>query len=188
MLSNEGELIELIKRDQWMMDILEAVKQLNLPDCWVCAGFIRSKVWDTLHEFSERTTMSDIDVIFFDKTNVNEEEEKKWEEQLRIILPNIPWSVKNEARMHMVSGFPPFTSSVDAISKFPETATAIGIRMNEKNDLILTAPHGVGDLFHLVVKPTAYYKETTDRAHIYEKRVREKNWQTTWTKLNVYHI
>lgn len=79
-----------------------------------------------LHGFKERTPISDIDVIYYDDGNTDELEEKKLEMRLRNILPDIPWSVKNEARMHVVNGIPPYSSSIDAISKFPETATSLG--------------------------------------------------------------
>ncbi len=75
MIKNEKDIIQLIKEDEWMMDILRAVKSLDLPDWWVCAGFVRSKIWDTLHGFKERTPISDIDVIYFDDTNIEELEE-----------------------------------------------------------------------------------------------------------------
>ena len=52
-----------------MMEILTTVEKLQLPDSWICAGFIRSKVWDHLHEKEYRTPLADIDVIYFDKVN-----------------------------------------------------------------------------------------------------------------------
>jgi len=69
-LHTESDLLTLIESDTWMMDILSCVEQLQLPDCWVCAGFIRSKVWDYLHDFNERTPLGDIDVIYFDNNYI----------------------------------------------------------------------------------------------------------------------
>lgn len=63
---NEEKMIEVITEDKWMMNILKSAKSLDLPNWWICAGFVRSKIWDTLHHFSERTPISDIDVIYFD--------------------------------------------------------------------------------------------------------------------------
>ncbi|MGB6407586.1 MAG: nucleotidyltransferase family protein, partial [Planococcus donghaensis] len=83
-----------------MMSLLKAVKSADLRDGWICAGFVRSKIWDTLHGFNERTPLPDIDVIYFDDKNIGEEEEKEIEKNLIIMYPGIPWSVKNEARMH----------------------------------------------------------------------------------------
>lgn len=34
---------EIILKDPWMMNALKAVQQLNLPDSWVGAGFVRKK-------------------------------------------------------------------------------------------------------------------------------------------------
>nr|WP_160155453.1 nucleotidyltransferase family protein [Geobacillus sp. TFV-3] len=184
----DKDIIQLIKEDEWMMDILRAVKSLNLPDWWVCAGFVRSKIWDVLHDFKERTLIPDIDVIYFDDTNMEELEEKKLEIRLRNILPNIPWSVKNEARMHVVNNIPPYSSSVDAISKFPETATSLGVKLDEKDDIILVAPWGVDDVINLEVKPTPYFKESKELSKIYEERITKKNWKDIWYKVKVFHI
>lgn len=43
---NEEKIFELITEDQWMMNILKAAKSLNLPDWWICAGFVCSKIWE----------------------------------------------------------------------------------------------------------------------------------------------
>src|SRR6476646_4010179 len=102
-LYSESDIIKLIKEDQWMMEIIRAAQSLNLPDWWVCAGFVRAKIWDTLHQFSERTVLPDVDVIYYDETHTDELEEKRLEKKLSVLMPNIPWSVKNEARMHVVN-------------------------------------------------------------------------------------
>lgn len=86
---NEEKVISLIKEDSWMMDILKSAKSLNLPDWWIYAGFVRSKIWDTLHNFNERTPIPDIDVIYFDPANMDEAEEKLLEEKLKA-LPRLP--------------------------------------------------------------------------------------------------
>jgi uncharacterized protein len=186
-LANEQEIIQLVNEDEWMMNILVTAKSLNLPDWWVCAGFVRSKIWDVLHGFSERTPLPDVDVIYFDKSNIEEAAEKKLEEKLRSMNPNIPWSVKNEARMHLVNDIPPYKSSVDAISKFPETVTALGVTLDDENKVVLTAPCGVEDLVNLVVKPTPYFGETEEGARIYEERIVKKNWKGIWYKIKVEH-
>ncbi|MBN8190599.1 nucleotidyltransferase family protein [Bacillus sp. NTK074B] len=45
MFESEQDIINLVKKDAWMMSMIEAAKMLHLPDWWICAGFIRSKVW-----------------------------------------------------------------------------------------------------------------------------------------------
>src|SRR5688572_467422 len=91
-----------------MMDVLRLVESLNLPDWWIGAGFVRSKVWDHLHGYKTRTPLPDIDVIYFDRTDFEQEEvnkdttriERKYEEKLQKLFPSVKWGVTNQARMH----------------------------------------------------------------------------------------
>ncbi|WP_172369505.1 nucleotidyltransferase family protein [Sporosarcina jiandibaonis] len=184
-LKKEKDIVEIIQQDKWMMELLKAVGSLNLPDWWICAGFVRAKIWDVLHGFDERTPTPDIDVIYYDLINVEEKTEKKYEEMLKELLPTIPWSVKNQARMHVANNIPPYSSAVDAISKFPETATALGVRVDDENNVQLTAPHGIEDLVNMKVKPTPYFGESKDRMLIYDKRIKGKNWPSIWDKIEV---
>ncbi|WP_419465970.1 nucleotidyltransferase family protein [Bacillus spongiae] len=188
MVTTKEDVIKLIQDDDEMMNILSAAKALNLPDWWICAGFVRSKIWDTLHGFNKRTEIEDVDVIYFDKENTDELTEKNLENTLRGILPNVPWSVKNEARMHVVNQVPPYSSSEDAISKFPETATSLGVKLDEENNIVLTAPCGMEDVIHLKVKPTAYFRNSQKHHAIYEERIMKKNWKSIWYKIEVHHI
>ncbi|MUV37756.1 hypothetical protein JNUCC1_01562 [Lentibacillus sp. JNUCC-1] len=187
-LKNEQDILTLIREDDWMMYVLAAAKSLSLPDWWVCAGFIRSKIWDALHGYSERTPIMDIDVIYYDEANIDETEEKRLEQELTNRHPHEPWSVKNEARMHIVNDIPPYASAVDAISKFPETATALGVKLDEHDNLILAAPHGVEDILNLQVRPTEYFTQVKKRAMIYEDRLVKKNWTSNWNMVSIQHI
>ncbi|THE13041.1 nucleotidyltransferase family protein [Bacillus timonensis] len=186
MLRNEDDVIKIISEDDRMMEILRAAKSLQLPDWWICAGFVRSKIWDTLHGFTERTNTPDVDVIYFDKEKIEESTEKFFEAALRSLIPDIPWSVKNEARMHVVNNILPYTSAVDAISKFPETATALGVKIDDKENVILTAPCGIEDVINMVLKPTRFFAETKERIVIFEKRIGKKNWKSIWPMIRVY--
>ncbi|MGM9950725.1 MAG: nucleotidyltransferase family protein [Lysinibacillus sp.] len=188
MLRSKEDIIQLIQSDEKMMGIIKVASTLNVPDWWICAGFVRSKIWDTLHGFDDRTETPDVDVIYFDPTNIDENFEKELEDKLISIMPNIPWSVKNEARMHVINNLPPYTSSEDAISKFPETATSLGVKLDRDNNLILTSPYGINDVVNLEVKPTPYFTEIKELAAIYEERMVKKNWKAIWHKIKVHHI
>ncbi|SFF40857.1 hypothetical protein SAMN04487969_13516 [Paenibacillus algorifonticola] len=184
LVNQESYIKEIIQGDDWMMDILHTVRGLDLPDWWVCAGFVRSKLWDVLHDFKQRTPLADVDVIYFDAAYPSEHIEKQLEQQLRGLRPEIPWSVKNQARMHVVSGLPPYSCSVDAISKFPETATSLGVALDSSDQLQLAAPWGVADVLQAVLRPTACYEQGTDNHYVYEQRIIKKNWHATWQKVH----
>lgn len=186
MITNEKELIRFVQEDEWMMDILKSTQSLNLPDWWVCAGFVRSKVWDVLHGYSERMPLSDIDVIYFDPSNISKEIEKEFENTLTDIQPDLPWSVKNQARMHIVNKNSPYQSSIDAISKFPETATALGVKLDHLGKVILTAPHGIEDVVNCRVRPTPIFSQREDQMLIYKNRFIKKNWKARWDKVEFF--
>ena len=186
MMKNENDLLAAIAEDAWMMEVLEIAKSLGLPDWWICAGFVRTKIWDSLHGFEERTPLADIDVVYFDPEKTHESEEKRFEEQLEQLKPGLPWSVKNEARMHHINNLSPYLSSIDAISKFPETATALAVKLDENHQLILAAPCGINDAMNLTVKPTPHFIENKELAAVYENRLMKKNWLAKWPKLAIF--
>ncbi|SDY79617.1 nucleotidyltransferase family protein [Bacillus sp. 166amftsu] len=186
-IKTEQDIIKLIQNDTWMMKILQTAKTLQLPDWWVCAGFVRSKIWDVLHGYDVRTPTPDIDIIYFDPLHISESTEKKLENRLKHIDSTIPWSVKNQARMHVVNNMPPYLSSVDAISKFSETATALGVTLDEQDNVVLTAPCGIEDILTLQVKPTPHFLKTKELTNMYETRLQKKNWQSKWPNITIFH-
>src|SRR5690625_2967130 len=165
-----------------MVSILKAVEKLKLKDSWVCAGFIRNKVWDVLHQIE--TPLNDIDVIYFDTTDTSWEKEKQLEKELEILFSDQPWSVKNQARMHMISGFKPFTSPYDGVAHFPETPTAIAVRMCHQ-DIEIMAPYGLQDLFELKVAPTPFYQKNYELHSVYVERIKKKKWNEVWGGLSI---
>lgn len=169
-----------------MMNILKTVEKLQLPDSWVCAGFIRSKVWDYLHEKEDRTPLADIDVIYFDKVNLSENYEKQHEQELTKYLPNEPWSVKNQARMHVVNNCTPYQSSIDGMAHFPETPTAIGVRLTN-GILEIAAPHGIKHLVSGTVALTPYFQKDSPMHDVYKSRIHNKQWKSIWPKLQIFY-
>jgi len=175
----QKELIQIIESDLWMIEILKVVKNLNLDDCWIGAGFIRNKVWDYKHG-KDRTKLNDIDIIYFDKTKLSNEDDLLIEYNLNKINSSINWSVKNQSRLHIRNNHTQYTNCNDAISHWPETATSIAIRLNSKNNIEYIAPHGLEDLFYLLVIPTPRFDLNT-----YQHRIKNKNWKEKWNKLNI---
>ncbi|SJN44955.1 hypothetical protein FM115_10870 [Marinilactibacillus psychrotolerans 42ea] len=180
MMNYEEQLIEIINQDNYILSILKAVEKLNSNDTWICAGIIRNKVWDSLN--NKRTPINDIDVIYYDSSDTSWEAEKLLEEKLEYLLPHEPWSVKNQARMHLKSNFDPFKSSYDGVAHFPETPTAVAIRIRNK-EIEIMSPYGLKDLFEMKVKPTPFYQKNSDHHSIYIERVTSKKWEEKWRDL-----
>ncbi|MGR3604663.1 nucleotidyltransferase family protein [Sulfitobacter sp.] len=64
--SLERQIAAILHRDAVRWRLLGVVSHLELPDCWIAAGFIRNAVWDALHGRSPQMPNGDVDVICFD--------------------------------------------------------------------------------------------------------------------------
>lgn len=179
-------VLQLIRDDGWMMDVLKTVQALRLPDWWIASGFVRNKVWDTLHGYHHRTvrTDMDIDVIYFDREDLSPETEKDIELSLFTAKPGVPWQVKNQARMHERYGEEPYASSLDAISRWPEIATCIGVCLDDRGNIRLAAPYGVADIMDLIVRPNPQCRRNP---MAFEQRVNAKHWKEKWPRLTITH-
>lgn len=180
-LSGEADIADFIARQPSMMRVLGAVALQDLPGGWVGAGFIRNAVWDALHGLPARQERGDVDVVFFDRSDRRPERDASIEAALTKACPDIPWSVRSQARMHARNGDVPYADTCDALRHWPERCTAIAARVSPKG-IELLAPFGVGDLLALVIRPTPAFAH---KMNIYRARVQEKNWRERWPDLKV---
>lgn len=176
-----SRISSILRADPLRWHLLDVVRQLDLPDCWIGAGFVRNTVWDHLHQRSASPPTGDIDVIWYDPTRIDPLEDKKHEAMLRVAEPSIAWSVKNQARMHIRNGDRPYASSVDAMRHWPETATAVAVRRQGSDDCEIEAPFGLDDLLNLVLRPTPHFSD--EKRPIYEERLQAKDWSVAWPLL-----
>jgi len=171
----------IIRADRRRWDLLGVVRALDLPDCWIGAGFVRNAVWDHLHGRSPAAPDGDVDVIWYDPGCTDPSADRAHEAALRAVEPSVVWSVKNQARMHRRNGDAPYGSAVDAMRHWPETATAVAARRNDREECEIAAPFGLDDLLGLVLRPTPRF--AGEKQPIYEERLRTKRWTTRWPLL-----
>lgn len=176
---NEQDILNLIKNDKWMMDILHKAEVLNLPDWIIGAGFVRNKVWDYLHGYSKpKTDTADIDLIYYDPNGNDEKADEKLSRELKNDT-GINWEIVNEFYAHVWNGLPSYKSAEDAISTWPETATSIGVKI-EGGELNLVAPYGISDLVNLILRPSPKFPDGIERV---KERAKEKRWLEKWPRL-----
>jgi hypothetical protein len=178
-----AELRTLVARDRQRMRVLGVVRDLGLPDCWVAAGFVRNCVWDHLHGRAASPLPRDIDVIWFDPAGCTPARDAGLEAALRGRDGTLAWSVKNQARMHERNGDAPYRSATDAMRYWPETATAVGVRLDAQDGIEVAAPFGLDDLFGLIVRPAGRF--VVDKHAMYRERVLSKQWEQTWPGLQI---
>ena len=180
-LQNAEDIARLVAGQPAMIDMLRGVAALALPDGWIGAGFIRNVVWDALHGRAWTPSYGDVDVVYFDAGNLSLDRDIEFEAKLRAAMPDAPWSVKNQARMHAGNGDPPYADTADALRHWPETCTAVAVRLRA-GQVDLLAPFGVGDLVALIVTPTPAFARKID---VYRARVAQKQWALRWPKLRI---
>lgn len=181
-------LRELLAADPIIMDMLAAVRSLDLPDGWMTAGVVRNRVWDHLHGYTEPTPLNDIDIIYLDPEDVDEASEKRFEAILRERMPRQPWSIKNQTRMAMRNGDPPYRSISQALEHWCETPTTVAVRLNSANKIKILAPFGLTDLFDLIVRPTPFASTHSNKLAQYRERMIKKNWPRQWPRIRVLDL
>ena len=184
-LKTQKDILEIISKDKWRMRVLKLVLALGLPDWWIGAGFVRNKVFDCLHGYKKRTPLNDVDVIYFDRKNLSERREAYYQNKLKEKMPQVNWSVTNQARMHKLNGDKPYKNSADGLARWTETPTCVGVKIDKTGRLVLAAPHGIKDLVNLVVRPGPLAKH---RLGTYAKRMKEKNWRKRWSRLRILDL
>jgi hypothetical protein len=180
-MTNASRLQAIISGDPTRWRLLEVLRSMRLPDCWIGAGFVRNTVWDCLHGRALSSLSGDVDVVWFDPARADPSEDRKIEAVLRTLEPSIAWDVKNQARMHVRNGDAPYLSATDAMRCFPETATAVAVRRSDQDHCDVAAPFGLDDLFGLIVRPTPRFAD--DKRQLYGNRIQAKRWLETWPLL-----
>ncbi len=178
---DQQQILAWIEQDPLRMRALHEAQKLGLDDWCLAAGFVRNLVWDRLHHYRHNSPLNDIDLVYFNPHDLSPETDRNYEYQLAERAPDLPWSVKNQARMHLKYGRPPYTSSSDAISYWVEIETAVGVRLKENNQLQLVAPLGIESLFAFTISPNPKHGV----AGVLQQRARDKQWTKRWPKLTI---
>lgn len=171
------QIIKWIKQDPLRCEALEAASRLCLPDWCLAAGFVRNLVWDKMHGFGDLTPLNDIDLIYFDP------DFKFFEHKLLDKLKSIadlPWSVKNQARMHVRNNDEPYLSTLDAMSYWVEEEAAVGVRM-DSGQLEIISSFGIDVLFN----GTITLNQKRPKVDDFHQRISEKEWLKNWPNLKV---
>ncbi|WP_136253959.1 nucleotidyltransferase family protein [Onishia niordana] len=176
----ESQIKEWVKNDLERMEALTVAAALDLPEWCLAAGFVRNLVWDKMHGFSSATPLNDIDLIYFDSCDSRESVDREMEQRLTS-ASGLPWSVKNQARMHERNLDSPYDSTEDAMSYWVEVETAVGVALDGDGEVVLVAPFGVAPLFNCTITLNAKRPKPTD----FNSRIGAKRWLEIWPKLVV---
>ncbi|MGG7578932.1 nucleotidyltransferase family protein [Rhizobium sp. Nf11,1] len=180
------ELQAIISKSPLLSTVLERWDEIDLPDGRLVAGAIAQTVWNHAFDFVHDHGIDDIDLVYFDDNDLSESAEADHSARIRSLFSDLPvWiDVKNQARVHLWYGqkfghvIMPYTSTDNAITTFPTTAAAVGIRPVDKR-LDLYAPYGLSDLLAPLVRAN---KKQIGR-EIYERKI--ARWRKLWPDLQI---
>jgi len=185
----DNVLIDLIRSHSWIMRVLGAVRDEATADAWVGAGVVRDLVWGERYgEGFCPERVRDVDVAFFDPHDLSRANDDHATEQLARRLADVPWEAKNQAAVHTwyprkFGGDPvePLTSIRDAVGTWPETATAVAVRLSVSDSIEICAPLGLGDLLNGV------WRRNPRRISVAQSRARLERHQPgkRWPRVTV---
>jgi hypothetical protein len=185
MSEQEKKLIDIVSKNQVIMGILAKTPSLHMKDWYLGAGCIPHTVWNHRSGFDLNHGIFDYDLVYFDDSDTSYEGEDSYIRQAKKLFGDARVEIRNQARVHLWHkdhfgyDIAPYTSTEAAISKWPTTATSIGIRLDEKGQIQVFAPCGLDDLLAMTVRPN----KVNITEEIYMKKV--ERWIKIWPDLMV---
>lgn len=168
-------------------DLLEVIRSEKTKDLYLCGGQVRNAIWDSLSGHVSNFSGDDVDVIYYDDKDISEQAETAVAERLKEKRPNLRWTVKNQARMAAHNGDNKYSNIKEAILAFPDTSSAIAIKLNAFGSLCMIAPYGLRPLFSMIVTPTPHIIKCGNLER-YSKRIMEKRWSERWSNLQIVDL
>ena len=182
-----ARLERLVRGSAWFLRVLEATRTCGAPDCWVGAGALRDLVWDELHGGFRPDLVKDVDAAFFDPHDLRPERDQEVEGELTRLLPEVRWDAKNQAAVHLWyerrfgHAVRPLRSTADGVATWPETATAVALRLTGDGRLEILAPCGLADLLDGVCRRNPRRVSVAE----YRRRIAAKRIQQRWPRVRI---
>jgi len=176
-----------LSQNTTLTDVLTRAAELDLPGWYLTAGCVFQTVWNVVTGRPATAGIADYDLFYFDGTDLSWDGEDEVIKAGQAMFHDLPATVeiRNEARVHLwyEQRFgvpcPPYDSTEAAIDSFAATTCSVGVRLNPDGRWRVYAPHGLSDVFNLVVRPNAVLAPR----HVYETKA--DRWRREWPSLTV---
>lgn len=151
-------LTEILLGDDWFVSVLGAVREVFGDSAYIAAGAISDVVWDHRSEMIDHDSVSDVEVVYFDPSDVSQERDYQYERELELLLPSEKWEVTNQAGVHNCyhlrfgGRIRPYSSLEYAVSTYPEYSVCVDFRLTSDGGMEVVAPHELEDLFDMKVQ------------------------------------
>lgn len=157
----EARLIGMVRASPRLVQVLEGMRDLDLPDWRLVSGCVYQTVWNALTGRPADYGLKDYDAAYFDPDTSYEAEDVVIRRAAAAFAPPLDAmvEVRNQARVHLWfepkfgEPYAPLSCTDDALERFVCTAFAVGIRLEGDGRITLAAPFGLEDLFALRLRP-----------------------------------
>ena len=183
------EIISIIKMNKNLINVLNYIETLKMPNYYIAAGSVFQTVWNFYDKKDLNNNIKDIDVIYYDNNDLSIDTDNNYYNKINDFCKRKGYKyeidVSNEARMHIWKkekyniDVEPYTSSEDAINKWIATVHAIGIT-KEHDDIKIYAPYGLSDIFSRTIRPIKHKYNTKE---MYDKKA--STWNKQFDNLNI---
>ena len=176
-----------LRRNRVLTEVLSRAAAMDLPGWYVVAGCLYQTVWNIVTGQPPEAGILDYDLAYFDGSDLS------WDAEDAVIRSGeqifaglrVPVQIRNQARVHLwyEQKFgvpcPPHESAEAAIDTFEATTACLGIRLEASRRWRVYAPHGLADVFNLVVRPNPGLATR----QVYDAKT--ARWQRQWPGLTV---
>jgi hypothetical protein len=177
-------LLAMIRAEPVLMEVLAGIA--DLPEGLLVAGALYNLAWNRLTGRPGLADVTDIDVFYFDASDLSYAAEDVVIRRLdaRFAHLPLPVQVRNQARVHLWfeqkfgAPFTPLSSAAEMLGRYASKAHAVGARLVD-GEIELIAPFGLDDIFSFRVVPNY---ALDNRATHEKKSIRLKS---VWPQLTV---
>ncbi|WP_028605774.1 nucleotidyltransferase family protein [Ottowia thiooxydans] len=187
-LLSTADFISIALRNPVNAQLLDRLRGLDIPQCYLTAGCLFQAVWNIHSGHSVEWGVNDYDVFYFDDSDLTEEAED------RVIVRalkatadlGVKIEVRNQARVHLwyerrfKAAYPQLRHAREGIDRYLVACTRVGIDVATGE---LYAPDGLDDLAAGVLRPNPLYPD----ARQFEGKARSYQERWPWLKIDSPH-
>ena len=157
----EARLIDIVRADPMLMQVLTTVRGLDLPDWRLFSGAVYQGVWNAQTGRPVGYGVKDYDIGYFDPDTSWDAEDvfiKRVAAAFDAPLNSLV-EVRNQARVHLWfeehfnEPYEPLTRTDEALGRFVAPTFAVGVRLEAEGAISVAAPFGLQDVFDMVIRP-----------------------------------
>lgn len=176
-----------LRRNHILAEVLNRAAALDLPGWYLAAGCLCQTIWNVVSGQPPDAGILDYDLAYYDANDLSLEAEDAVIREAAGSFGDLPAAVeiRNQARVHLwyeqKFGVPcePHESTEAAIDTFEATTACLGVRLEPGGRWRIYAPHGLADVFNLVVRPNPVLAPRS----VYEAKT--GRWRRQWPALTV---